>query len=68
MPRAAKKSAKKAASADFKNFVPYKPKKGEEYMNEKQREHFKAILLILSLIHISEPTRPPSTSRMPSSA
>ena len=24
--------------------------------------------LILSLIHISEPTRPPSTSRMPSSA
>ena len=24
--------------------------------------------LFLSLIHISEPTRPPSTSRMPSSA
>ena len=45
MPRAAKKSAKKAASADFKNFVPYKPKKGEEYMSEKQREHFKGILL-----------------------
>ena len=45
MPRAAKKPAKKAASADFKNFVPYKPKKGEEYMNEKQREHFKGILL-----------------------
>ncbi|MFT6093019.1 MAG: hypothetical protein ACJA2Q_000909, partial [Pseudohongiellaceae bacterium] len=22
----------------LKNFVPYKPKKGEEYMNEKQRE------------------------------
>jgi DnaK suppressor protein len=41
MPRA----AKKAASAEFKNFVPYKPKRGEEYMNEKQREHFKAILL-----------------------
>ena len=45
MPRAAKKSANKAASTDFKNFVPYKPKKGEEYMNEKQREHFKSILL-----------------------
>lgn len=27
------------------NFVPYKPKKGEEYMNEEQREHFKKILL-----------------------
>jgi len=42
MPR---KSAKAAASSDFKNFVPYKPKRGEEYMNEKQREHFKAMLL-----------------------
>lgn len=29
----------------LKNFVPYKLKKGEEYMNEKQREHFKQILL-----------------------
>ncbi len=29
----------------LKNFVPYKPKRGEEYMNEKQREHFKKILL-----------------------
>lgn len=46
MPRAAKKSASKTASTDFKNFVPYKPKKGEEYMNEKQREHFKGILLV----------------------
>jgi len=27
------------------NFVPYKIKKGEAYMNEKQREHFKKILL-----------------------
>ncbi|QFU77096.1 RNA polymerase-binding protein DksA [Halioglobus maricola] len=46
MPRAAaKKPAKKAASVEFKNFVPYKPKRGEEYMNEKQREHFKSILL-----------------------
>ena len=29
----------------LKNFVPYKPKKGEEYMNENQREHFKNLLL-----------------------
>ena len=29
----------------LKNFVPYKPKRGEQYMNEKQREHFKNILL-----------------------
>src|SRR5210317_2434277 len=41
MPRA----AKKAASTEFKNFEPYKPKRGEAYMSEKQREHFKEILL-----------------------
>jgi len=40
MPRA----AKKAASTDFKNFVPYKPKRGEEYMSDKQSEHFRQIL------------------------
>ena len=46
MPRAAKKATtKKSAAVEFKNFVPYKPKRGEEYMNEKQREHFKNILL-----------------------
>ena len=42
MPR---KSAKKAASTEFKNFTPYKPKRGEKYMNEGQRAHFKGILL-----------------------
>ena len=42
MPR---KSTKKAASTEFKNFVPYKPKRGEKYMNEAQRTHFKGILL-----------------------
>lgn len=26
-------------------FTPYKPKKGEEYMNEKQEAHFRQILL-----------------------
>lgn len=28
----------------YSSFTPYKAKKGEEYMNEKQRAHFKAIL------------------------
>jgi len=40
MPRA----AKKAASTAFKNFQPYKPKRGEEYMSDKQSEHFMQIL------------------------
>jgi DnaK suppressor protein len=37
---------KKKAEDDltFRNFAPYKEKKGEEYMNEKQREHFREIL------------------------
>lgn len=33
------------ASEPFKQFEPYKPKKGEEYMNEAQKEHFRQILL-----------------------
>jgi DnaK suppressor protein len=45
MPTAARKTASKAkTTTEFKNFTPYKPKRGEEYMNEKQREHFKNIL------------------------
>ena len=41
-----KTAARKAtASTEFRNFEPYKPKRGEEYMNEKQRDHFRAILL-----------------------
>lgn len=28
----------------LKNFTPYELKKGEEYMNEAQKEHFKTIL------------------------
>ena len=28
----------------FKNFTPYKPKKGEEYMSDKQLDHFRQIL------------------------
>lgn len=34
-----------SAQPVLKNFVPYKPKRGEVYMNEKQQGHFKAILL-----------------------
>jgi DnaK suppressor protein len=44
---AARKSGKAASavvSSEFKNFEPYKPKRGEEYMSENQRAHFKAIL------------------------
>lgn len=32
------------STAGFKNFTPYKEKKGEEYMNEDQVKHFRAIL------------------------
>lgn len=35
----------KKETSVFKNFEPYKPKKGEDYMNPRQRDHFKAILL-----------------------
>ncbi|MEE4661104.1 MAG: RNA polymerase-binding protein DksA [Halieaceae bacterium] len=42
MPSRAKKAA---ASSDFKNFVPYKAKRGEEYMSERMRDHFRSILL-----------------------
>jgi DnaK suppressor protein len=34
-----------SAQPVLKNFVPYKPKRGEVYMNAKQQGHFKAILL-----------------------
>lgn len=37
------KTARKPAT-EFRNAEPYKAKRGEEYMNEKQREHFKAML------------------------
>jgi len=43
---ARKTPAKKTASStEFRNFEPYKPKRGEEYMGEPQREHFRGILL-----------------------
>lgn len=37
--------AKKATDNQFRNFEPYKLKRGEEYMNEKQQAHFRQILL-----------------------
>ncbi|WOJ98065.1 RNA polymerase-binding protein DksA [Congregibacter brevis] len=44
---ATRSSARKKSSSgvEFRNFEPYKPKRGEEYMNEPQREHFKLILM-----------------------
>lgn len=52
MPKAAEMKAqaktrsapRPASTTEFKNFVPYKPKRGEEYMSEGQREHFRNIL------------------------
>lgn len=37
--------AEQATTSNFKAFVPYTPKKGEEYMNDAQKEHFRQILL-----------------------
>ncbi len=42
---AKKKAAAKSSNLEFKNFEPYKPKRGEKYMSEKQREHFRGILM-----------------------
>ncbi len=39
-----KKKAVKTPPATIHGYPPYKEKKGEEYMNEKQREHFKLLL------------------------
>lgn len=38
-------ATKKTGGVEFKNFEPYKPKRGEKYMNDVQRAHFKSILL-----------------------
>ncbi len=40
----ADKKSGSAATESF-DFKPYKAKKGEEYMNEKQEEHFRNILI-----------------------
>jgi len=36
--------AQTESASVLKNFTPYKVKKGEEYMSDSQKEHFKAIL------------------------
>lgn len=41
----AKKPAAKNSAIALHGFEPYKEKKGEEYMNEKQLEHFRKLLL-----------------------
>lgn len=38
-------TAKKGAGEPFNNFEPYKPKRGEKYMSDEQRAHFRAILV-----------------------
>ncbi|MDH5325662.1 MAG: RNA polymerase-binding protein DksA [Gammaproteobacteria bacterium] len=40
-----KKAKESSADLDFRNFTPYKEKKGEEYMNPNQVEHFRGMLL-----------------------
>lgn len=38
-------SSSTADNYSLSNFTPYKEKKGEEYMNVKQKEHFRELLL-----------------------
>ncbi|UTW45138.1 RNA polymerase-binding protein DksA [bacterium SCSIO 12696] len=45
MPTKTKKAAAASTAISMHGFEPYKEKKGEEYMNEKQRDHFKGLLL-----------------------
>lgn len=40
-----KEPVNKTSTTSFLDFEPYKEKKGEEYMNPKQQEHFRQILL-----------------------
>jgi len=43
--KATPSTTRKAAGVEFNNFEPYKPKRGEKYMNDQQLSHFRAILL-----------------------
>jgi len=40
-----KSKPRTSSSSEFKQFEPYKIKKGEEYMNDEQIKHFRMILL-----------------------
>jgi DnaK suppressor protein len=44
-PQSAAKPAPRSADSPFKNFRPYEPKRGENYMSEQQLSHFRSILL-----------------------
>jgi DnaK suppressor protein len=37
--------AQQSTPENLRTFVPYNEKKGEEYMNDKQKDHFRQILL-----------------------
>lgn len=39
------KSSTKSPNKSLREFTPYKEKKGEEYMNDKQKDHFRGLLL-----------------------
>lgn len=41
----AKQSTDSSVAPPIKGFQPYQPKRGEEYMNKAQREHFREILM-----------------------
>lgn len=45
------------AIQNFDNFKPYKPARGESYMNDEQLEHFRQILLIWRAELVDEMTR-----------
>lgn len=44
-PAARAATGKPGAGQQFKDFEPYQAKRGEEYMNEAQSDHFRAILM-----------------------
>jgi DnaK suppressor protein len=44
-PARTRRIVRKTGNPEFQNFEPYKPRRGEKYMNEPQRDHFKGILL-----------------------
>ena len=44
-PPARPKPKSRVVDSPFKNFIPYEPKRGEAYMDSKQLDHFRDILL-----------------------
>lgn len=45
LPAAKRRSGSSVLSGPVKGFTPYQPKRGEEYMNKDQLEHFRQLLL-----------------------